>query len=224
MTPDHKIQVGMLDDHQIVLEGLGLLIKSADDIECAFTVSSARDAFIQLRQTPVDVLLLDIELADADGIAVCRQIKSDNPAIKVVALTMYNELTMIRQMIEAGADGYLLKNVSRDELLNAIRRVYAGKNHYSPEIAEILIRENQKEKSKPTVLPSLSVREKQIVRLIMEELTSPQIAEKLNISLNTVETHRRNIMSKLNTKNSAGIVRMVIENGLLKEENRRDAR
>jgi DNA-binding NarL/FixJ family response regulator len=118
-------------------------------------------------------------------------------------------------MIEAGAQGYLLKNVARDELLTAIRRVCSGKSHYSSEIADVLVRDNTPGKTNTHVLPSLSGREKQIVRLIMEECTSAQIAEKLNISFNTVETHRRNIMHKLNTKNTAGIVRTVMEHGLL---------
>jgi DNA-binding NarL/FixJ family response regulator len=121
-------------------------------------------------------------------------------------------------MIEAGAEGYLLKNAGREDLLTAIRRVHAGKTYYSPEIAEILVRGNKPEKTKVNFIPSLSGREKEIVRLLMQEFTSAQIAETLNISFNTVETHRRNIMHKLKVKNAVGIVRIVLEHGLLEDE------
>ena len=211
------IQVCLVDDHQIVLEGLGLLIGSAEDIRCVFTATDAAEALAQMNHFPVDLVLTDIELPDMDGITLCSQLKAKFPGIKVIALTMFNELSLIRQMIEAGADGYLLKNAGREELLTAIRRVHMGKNYFSSEIAAILVQGEKKERSRMSTIPSLSGREKQIVRLIMEECTSAQIAEKLQITLNTVETHRRNIMSKLNSKNTAGIVRTVLQQGLLDE-------
>ena len=219
MVSDLPIQVCLVDDHQIVLEGLGLLIGSAEDIHCVFTATGATEALSQMNHFPVDLVLTDIELPEMDGIAFCRQLKEKFPAVKVIALTMFNELSLIRQMIDAGADGYLLKNAGREELLTAIRRVHSGKNHFSSEIAEILVRGDKKERPKTSSIPSLSGREKQIVRLIMEEYTSAQIADSLQISLNTVETHRRNIMSKLNSKNTAGIVRTVLQHGLLDDEN-----
>ena len=212
--PD-SIKVCLIDDHQIVIEGLRLLIESADDIQCVFTAGGAEEGLRLLSEHQVDIVMLDIEMPGTDGIALCSIIKSSHPHIRVIALTMYNERSLVRQMIEAGADGYLLKNTNRDELLAAIRRVYSGKSYYDTEIAEILVRGDSSPKSKEQLFPSLSSREKQIVRLIMDECTSPQIADQLNISLNTVETHRRNIMTKLNTKNSAGIVRIAIEYGLL---------
>ena len=217
MVENHPINVCLVDDHQIVLEGLLLLIESSLDFKCVFTSSNAEDALSKLNIATIDVALIDIEMPGMDGITLCRHLKEKFPGVKVIALTMFNELSLIRRMIEAGAEGYLLKNVGREELLNAIRRVYAGKSHYSSEIAEILVRGNQQEPSTTKVIPILSTREKQIVKLIMEECTSTQIADKLNISINTVETHRRNIMSKLNSKNTAGIVRFVIEHGLLEE-------
>lgn len=217
MVENHPINVCLVDDHQIVLEGLLLLIESSEDFNCVFTASNASDAFSKFNTSTIDVALIDIEMPEMDGIAFCRQLKEKFPGVKVIALTMYNELSLIRRMIEAGAEGYLLKNVGREELLTAIRRVHAGKSHYSSEIAEILVRGNKQGNSINKVIPILSTREKQIVKLIMEECTSTQIADKLNISINTVETHRRNIMSKLSSKNTAGIVRFVIEHGLLDE-------
>ena len=215
MVSDIPIRVGVVDDHQIVLEGLGLLIGSSEDISCVFTANSAVEAFSYMDQSSVDLVLTDIELPEMDGIAFCRLVKEKYTSVKVIALTMFNELSLIRQMVEAGADGYLLKNAGREELLTAIRRVHSGKNYFSSEIADILLRTDMKERPKTNSLPSLSGREKQIVRLIIEEFTSVQIAEQLQISLNTVETHRRNIMSKLDSKNTAGLVRTVLENGLL---------
>lgn len=217
MVENHQINVCLVDDHQIVLEGLLLLIESSIDFKCVFTASNALDALSNPKVATIDVALIDIEMPGMDGITLCRHLKEKFPGVKVIALTMFNELSLIRKMIEAGAEGYLLKNVGREELLTAIRRVHAGKSHYSSEIAEILVRGNKQDPTVTKVIPVLSTREKQIVKLIMEECTSTQIGDKLNISINTVETHRRNIMSKLNSKNTAGIVRFVIEHGLLEE-------
>lgn len=212
---DDRIHVCVVDDHQIVVDGLRLLLESADDIEFTFSANTAAEALSLLLQFEPDLMLLDIELPDTDGIALCKILKERFPKLHVIALTMYSEFNMIKRMIEAGAQGYLLKNVGREELLSAIKRVQTGKTYFNTEIAEVLVHGERAEHLKTSSLPSLSGREKEIVRLIMEELTSPEIAQKLNISLNTVETHRRNIMHKLSTKNTAGIVRIVLENGLL---------
>lgn len=220
MSGDETIHVCLVDDHQIVVEGLRLLIGTAGDIQCIFTASSGEEALKHLRSAPVHVALVDIEMPGMDGITCCRLIREQFSEVHVIALTMYRERSLIKRMIEAGADGYLLKNTGRDELLTAIRRVYAGKSHYGDEIAEIIVRGNAKERQgiRKSMLPSLSSREKQIVRLIMDERTTAEIAEQLNISFNTVETHRRNIMHKLNARNTAGIVRIVLEEHLLEDD------
>lgn len=212
---DNRIQVCVVDDHQIVVDGLRMLLESAEDITFSFSANTATEALSKLNHFPAGVMLLDIEIPEMDGIELCKVLKERFPELHVIALTMYSEFNMIKRMIEAGAQGYLLKNVGREELLSAIRRVQAGKTYFNTEIAEVLVHGDRSESARAAAFPSLSGREKEIVRLIMDELTSPEIAEKLNISLNTVETHRRNIMHKLNTKNTAGIVRIVLENGLL---------
>lgn len=219
MVSHLPIKVCLVDDHQIILEGLGLLLASDQEITCVFTATSAAEAFSKMNNAEVDLILMDIGLPEMDGITFCRQLKERFPEVKVIALTMFNELSLIRQMIEAGAEGYLLKNAGREELLTAIHRVYSGKTYFSSEVAEILVRGDKKVRLNAGIIPSLSGREKQIVRLIMEECTSVQIAEKLQITLNTVETHRRNIMSKLNSKNTAGIVKTVLQHGLLDDDN-----
>lgn len=217
-TPD-KIDVCIVDDHKIVLEGLTLLLNSSDEVHCKFAAGSGKEALQKLQETPVDVVLLDIEMPEMDGIACCKLISQRYPGIGIIALTMLVERSLIKRMIEAGAEGYLLKNTDREELIQAIKRVYAGKSHFGPEIAEIIVRgkSEQKEFAKQ-LFPTLSSREKQIVRLIIDEYTTSEIANQLNISFNTVETHRRNIMTKLNAKNTAGIVRIVMENRTLIEE------
>ena len=214
--PQAKIRVGIVDDHQIVIDGLHSLLATFDGIECVVTSNSGSEIIRSVDGGMVDVLLLDIEMPHMDGIDTCRELKRRHPGIRVIALTMLSERSLIKRMIEAGADGYLLKNVDADELKTAILRVAKGKAHYSPEIAEIIIKGNQPGPAvHAQVLPSLSSREKEIVRLILDELTTAEIADKLNISFNTVETHRRNIMHKLNAKNTAGIVRTVMEHRLL---------
>lgn len=208
------IRVLIVDDHQLVIDGIRALLSVEEEITCHGSANSGEDALKQLHGSDFDVVLLDISMPGMDGIKACTRITEQFPNIGVIALTMLGERAMIKAMIEAGARGYLLKNVGHDELVRAIQRVHSGKTHYSPEITDILLRPDHTQKDKPSI-PALSQREKQILRLIIDEHTTSEIAEALHISVNTVETHRRNIMHKLGARNTAGIVRVALENDLL---------
>ena len=215
-TSGKQITVGLVDDHQVLIEGLKLLLETAPMIKVSWVAASGKEALDKLTRDMPDVLLIDVEMPEMDGIQLCRLIRKQADRVQMIALTMLTERSLIKQMIEAGANGYVLKNIGPEELITAIERVASGKTYYSPEIADVLVRGNMRSpKEKSGILPRLSAREKQIVRLILEERTSQEIAETLSISQNTVETHRRNIMHKLNVRNAAGIVRTVIERGLL---------
>lgn len=209
------IRVLIIDDHQLVIEGINSLLKEEPDIICNGWASSGRAGLQKLKESHYDVVLLDINMPEMDGLKTCELILEQHKDVKVIALTMLGERSMIKAMVEAGARGYLLKNVGHGELVRAIKRVHNGKSHYSEEIAEILLAPGPKEKETTTGFPKLSSREKQILQLIVNEMTTAEISDELHISVNTVETHRRNIMHKLGAKNIAGVVRMAIENDLL---------
>jgi DNA-binding NarL/FixJ family response regulator len=210
------IQVLVVDDHQLVIDGIRSLLKEEEDITCSGFANSGKDALRKLQDHHFDVVLLDINMPEMDGLKACDLILNQFPQMKVIALTMLGERSMIKAMVNAGAKGYLLKNVGQEELVRAIKRVHLGKSHYSEEIAEILLSPETKQELHHSVLPKLSSREKQILQLIIDEFTTTQISEELHISTNTVETHRRNIMHKLGAKNTAGMVRIAIEQQLVK--------
>ncbi|NNE30153.1 MAG: response regulator transcription factor [Saprospiraceae bacterium] len=212
------IKVLVVDDHQLVIDGIISLLGDAENISCQHGVNSGQEALGIIHKEPFDVVLLDIGIPDMDGIKTCELIHDQFPDVKIIALTMLSERSMIKAMLEAGASGYLLKNVDFQELEMAVNRVYSGKKHYSEEIAEILIKPEPKKESEEQPDFALSRREKEILKLMVYENTTSQIAEQLFISVNTVDTHRKNIMQKLGAKNLAGIVRKAIEFKLINDD------
>lgn len=209
-----KINIIIVDDHQIVLDGLARMLEFDTTIQCVGLCNSGAKAFDLLKYREVDLVLLDIEMPDENGIQFCQRIKSFYPKIKVIALSMLDQYNIIKEMIRAGADGYLIKNCDYKELISCIKMVSIGQNYYSPEIEKIL--KASKSKSRQAgFIPLLSAREKDVVKLILEEKTVIQTAKALFISINTVDTHRKNIMKKLDVKNVAGLVKVVLENRLL---------
>ena len=209
------IRVIIIDDHQLVIDGIRSLLSEEAEITCTGWALSGTVGLRKMQSDQYDVVLLDISMPEMDGLQACQLIRNKHPKVKIIALTMLEERSMIKAMVEAGANGYLLKNVGQDELVTAIKRVNNGKSHYSKEIAEILLSPEPGERSNSGNRPKLSSREKQILQLIVDEMTSTEISDTLNISVNTVETHRRNIMHKLGAKNIVGVVRIAIEDGLL---------
>jgi DNA-binding NarL/FixJ family response regulator len=212
------IRLILADDHKIVLDGLRLLIESQPDIEIVATASTGSELLEKISLTKPDLLLLDITLGDDDGIELCRQLKYKYPSLAIIALTMYNSGSYLQSMIANGAAGYVLKDADIEELLEAIHTVYRGGTHYSKRPTEKLLSEIAKpfsgdRKRKQEI--KISQREKEILKLIALEFTTSEIAGKLFISINTVETHRANLMMKMDCKNVAGLVRVAYENHLL---------
>ncbi len=163
-----------------------------------------------------DVVLLDIGLPDMDGTEVCVKIKAVYPDCKVMAVSMHEEHTFVTKMLENGASGYLLKNAKKDQMIEAIQAVYGGGTYYSREITDILV-SGMKASSSPET-PKISRRESEVLKLIAYEYTTSEIAEKLFISMNTVESHRSNLLTKLEVKNTAGLVRVALERNLITKE------
>lgn len=213
------IRICIADDHQLVAEGIKLLLSEYQNLEVIASFINGKELleFPDLGHR-VDVVLLDINMPELNGIETCKRLKNSFTHIKVIALSMHGESNMIKLMFKSGADGYLHKNAAKEEIIQAIEEVMAGKKYLSQEITNnILFNDLSGKSSKITnsPFPKLSDREIQILKMIVGEKTTQEIAETLFISFGTVETHRRNIMIKLGAKNTAGMVRTALEYNLL---------
>jgi DNA-binding NarL/FixJ family response regulator len=214
-----KIKVVIADDHKIIRIGLRGILDRADEIEIIGEAEDGPQVLEIVKKTVTDVILMDIDMGRSSGIETTRKVKASSPDVRVLALTMHEEQGHIIQMLEAGANGYLLKNTGADELLSAIHAVVRGDSYFSNTVSATLLKAltNQQEKSKQKSnkdIP-LSAREIEVLRLIAQEATNSEIASKLFISIRTVDTHRRNILEKLQVKNTAGLVKYAIEKALI---------
>lgn len=208
-----KIRVYVVDDHPIVLEGIKHFLQSSeDDIELVGGCGTGQEALAALATADVNVLLLDINLPDMSGIDVCKQVKQQFPAISIIAISNYNERSMITKMVHNGATGYILKNASADEIRAAIETVAKKSLYFSPDVQQALF---EAALSDPPELPRLTRREEEVLRSIAEGKTTSKIAEQLFVSTHTIETHRRNLMQKFNVSNSAALIKMASEYKLI---------
>lgn len=210
------IKILITDDHQIVIDGIKLMLEAAPDLQCIAEANSGVEALELLAQKPVDVLLLDINMPDMDGLECCRKVSAKFPEVKILMLSMLREGNLVKKLLNDGASGYLLKNAGKEELIDAIRKVNAGERILGAEVLDIFLNgSTKKKKYMDSPFPKLSRREKQVLQLIVDECTTAEIAEALFISFGTVETHRRNLLLKLDARNTAGLVRMAMEYDLL---------
>jgi DNA-binding NarL/FixJ family response regulator len=213
------IHLLLADDHMVVTEGIKLLLQDVPDIRCVAEARNGQQALEMLGKQSIDVALMDIEMPIMDGIKCTEVITQRFPDVKVIAISIYADYPHVQSMIKAGAKGYLLKNCGKQELEQSIRKVHAGGTFFSDDLSEILLAGMQgkfvKKEGVSHFLPTLSRREKEILKLIIDEATTAEIAEKLFISIGTVETHRHNMMNKLAVKNTAGLVRVAITHGLV---------
>lgn len=210
----------LVDDHQIVIDGLKGLLEDEEGIGTLFEAQNGEDTIKIAEQEEINLILLDINLPDISGFDICKKLKADSTCPKIIALTMHGNAGYINKMIKVGVDGYLLKNTGREELLLAIKTVMKGERYFSKEVTDSLISGMHQEK-KPRIsdfIQKLTRREKEILKLITEELTTDEIAAKLFISSTTVITHRKSLLRKLNAKNVAGLVKKAYEFGLLNED------
>lgn len=204
-------RVYIVDDHAVVVEGIYSLLQKEKDLEMAGYANNAANCLSYFTTHTADVILMDISLPDMDGVDLCKIIKKKYPGIMVLALSTFNQGTYIRKMMESGASGYLLKNAAKQEIIEAIKTVIKGKNYLSFDAGQAL----RSDAAQQNAIPPLTKREKEVLIHIAEGLTNAQIAEKLFISIDTVESHRKNLHAKLNVKNTAMLVRFAMENGLL---------
>ncbi len=208
------IKVLVVDDHRIVLDGLCALLDGAEGFRCIGTSENGKEALDRLKLTPADVVLMDLDMPVMDGMEATVRIKRTMPDMKVLSLTQHNERAMVQRLMDCGSDGYVLKSIDRDELLDAIRKVFSGKKYFSEEVTRKLA-EREVHTAASGASAELTDRETEILRLICEGLSSKQIGEKIFISPRTVDTHRTNIMAKLDIHNVAGLIRFAYQNGIV---------
>jgi DNA-binding NarL/FixJ family response regulator len=204
-------KIFIIDDHNVVIEGILSLLQNLPQIVVCGHAQTATDCISFLKKNEVDVILMDINLADISGLDLCKQVKLTHPAIKILALSTFNQISYINKMMANGASGYLLKNITKAELIEAIETVIEGNIYHSYEVNEII----KLAKGKSENVPILTKRETDILKLVTEGLTNPQIGERLFISPDTVDSHRKNLHTKLNVNNTALLVRYAIEHGLV---------
>ncbi len=208
------IKIAIVDDHPIVMEGLQKILMQAYSYvsTICFTTGNECLQYIMNAEDEMDIILLDITLPDINGIDLCKKIKTISHSTRVLAFSNHNERSTIIRMLQNGASGYLLKNASADELVGCINEALDGQICLSREAKEIMARPTLQDLR---TLPSLTKREKEILRMIADGKTSALIAEQLNLSLFTIETHRRNLMQKYEAKNMTSLIKMAMENRLL---------
>lgn len=203
------IKVFIVDDHYMVIEGIRSLLQNDKDIEWAGHASNAASCLAFLQQQQPDIILMDINLPDKSGIDLCKEVKQKYPSVFVIGLSTFNQQSFIQKMIENGASGYVLKNATQEELMEALAIVAKGKVYLSDEAAQSLRKNNTGE------IPILTRREKEVLTLIAEGMTNNEIAEKLFISITTVDTHRKNILAKFNCRNIASLIKAAMQMQLI---------
>jgi DNA-binding NarL/FixJ family response regulator len=204
-----KLKVVLVEDHPLVIEGIKLLLADDRDIDCIGACPDAAGLWNLLKQKQPDLILMDINLPDANGIDLCREVKEKYPAIFIVALTTNDHPAIIRKMIESGASGYVLKDASLNEITDAIKTAAKGQDVLSHSALHAI--------RQPVIstLPALTKREKEILELISDGLTNNEIAEKLFLNVTTIDSHRKNMLIKYNVKNTAALVKLAVSNHLI---------
>ncbi len=206
------IRVFIVDDHPVVIEGIHSLLQNEKDMEWAGQAMNAQSCLGFFVNNTADVVLMDISMPGMDGVELCAVMKEKYPGIMILGLSSFNQGLYIKKMMGNGASGYILKNSSREELIKAIHTVHEGNIFFSGEVGQVL---QEYQKSLKHELPVLSAREKEILELIAEGYTNPQIAEKIFLSSFTVDSHRKNLLAKLKVKNTASLIRLAVEQKLI---------
>lgn len=203
-----KIKLILADDHRIFVKGVASLLASEPALEILGYTYDGKSALEMARQSQPDVMLIDVQMPGLSGIELTKIVKEELPEIKIIGLSMFDKPEIVRELIDAGAEGYLLKDIEKDELVKAIHEVCNGSMFYSGSIAEVMLKTmNNKD--------FLTKREKEVIALIVREQTNSEIAKQLFISEHTVESHRKNIFRKTKAKSIVGLINYAHENKLV---------
>jgi DNA-binding NarL/FixJ family response regulator len=213
----NKIKLFIADDHNFIIDGIVALLSSDEKFKVIGISNSGKDAIEKYKMLKPDIVIMDISMPEISGIEATKLIIADHPSAKIIALTQHDDSEYIVEFFKAGGLGYILKTANRNELTEAITTVYYGSKFISPGVSKIIMdnlvapdQKNDAEKEMP-----LTRREIEIIKLISDDLTNNEIAEKLNISLRTVETHRRNLMQKLEVRSTVGLIRWALQHNIM---------
>ena len=200
----------IVDDHQMVVDGLRSLLNNEAQYQVVGFSNRPLEVIKLLEETPADILLTDINMPEMSGVELTRLVKKQFPTVKILALSMFGDYQVIKEMIDAGISGYILKNTGKHELLEALSRILSGHTYFSEEVTQELMKSRENVSS-----GCLTNREIEIIRLIEKELSNKQIADKLFISERTVETHRKNIFRKTCTQSLVGLIKYAYEHKII---------
>ena len=210
-----KHRIILVDDHQMLIDGLTAILSINNDIEIIKTFTNGKLLIEEVSSLHPDIILTDISMPEIDGYELTKQIKKINPSILVIVLSMSGNIVDINRMIEVGISGYVLKNVGNKELVEAIYKVAQGKMHFSDDVLEEMIKNKHSKPEKSEEQAKLTERELEILKLIVQEYNNAEIADKLFISERTVETHRKNMIRKFNTKTIVGLIKYAMDSKLI---------
>ncbi len=207
----------VVDDHQIIRDGIRFYFENDQEFIIKDEAENGVQALDYLKEDTYDIVLTDINMPVMDGLELMKNIREIYPEQKVLVLSMYNEAAHINKMIAMGANGYILKKSNKVELVHAINQILGGENHFSDEVFQAIVQNiaGKRPKQRLTIETELSDREKEVLVLIANEYTNQEIADKLFISIRTVETHKRNLLEKTGCKNVAGLVMYAVERNLV---------
>ena len=204
------ITIFIIDDHQMIIEGIHALLQGEPEFEWMGSTKFPDELMFFLQKKQPNVLLMDINLPQKSGLDLCKEVKDKYPGIHIIGLSTSNQASIIRKMQENGASGYLLKDASKQEIITAIHEVNNGKLSVNFSVSEIL-----KNKMPNKELPALTKREKEVLELISEGLTNQEIGSKLFLDTSTIDSHRKNMLTKFNAKNTAALIKIAVSNNLI---------
>jgi len=216
-----KTRIIVVDDHQLVLDGLASIVKEIEEIDLLATASNGKEGLKLVEVLKPDLILTDIDMPIMNGIEFTTILKRDFPEIKVIVLTMHSEPSLTKKLMELGADGYLLKNADCKELVEGVLKVASGKSYFSAAVTQSLLNDGKvvtssfASETETVILSRLTSREIEILKAIAEGYSNKEIGDKLFISHRTVDTHRTNLMKKLEVHNIAGLIKFAIKSGLV---------
>ncbi len=214
-----KIKLAVVDDHSLFRKGMVSILNQVDDFEVVFDATNGREFLSKLALEPIDIVLLDLQMPELDGIKTTEYLREKQSEVKVIILSMHDEDQFVLHLMEIGANGYLLKDTDSDEVEKAIRKVYEAEHYFSDFVSKIMLRKmtrkSQQDNKMFNYKTDLSERELQVLKHICDGLTTTEIGEIVCLSPRTVEGHRLRMMEKLGLKNTAGLVAYAIKNNLV---------
>jgi DNA-binding NarL/FixJ family response regulator len=211
-----KHRILLVDDHQLIIDGIKGMFVGDEHLDFSFEANDGLNALdlIKTHSNEIDLVITDVNMPTLSGIELCLEIKKHFPHIKVLVLSMYQNSTVVKEALQAEADGYIIKNTGKLDFSKAIHRILDGGRYFSEAILPLIYKEVQKENKKKEALSVLTEREIDVLKLIVKEMTSEEIAEKLFISKKTVDNHRQNLLHKTESKSTVGLVKFALNCGL----------